>query len=95
MDLIDRKELIENITGAFERHYADTNYQLIRDFYNATKRRIMSAEKVDAEPVVRCKDCKRYYEADECDVSHCRNPSCGVGDCDDEFFCQKGEREEE
>jgi hypothetical protein len=51
---------------------------------------IRHAPTVDAVPVVRCKDCKYYYE---CGVNFCDR--LGM-DCpgDSDFFCSYGERKD-
>lgn len=53
--------------------------------------KMLEEEAVDAVPVVRCKDCKYYYE---CGVNFCDR--LGM-DCpgDSDFFCSYGERKEE
>ena len=51
---------------------------------------VIAAPTIDAEIVVRCKDCKYYYE---CGVNFCDR--LGM-DCpgDSDFFCSYGERKD-
>lgn len=54
---------------------------------------IIVAPTVDAEPVVRCKDCKHSYDA-------IGGTFCSYGTCVDcivdvDFFCKNGERRED
>ena len=56
--LIDASALLREIDGIHQRHYANSSYQFIHDFFLAMFRRIKKAPTVDAVEVVRCKDCK-------------------------------------
>lgn len=53
--------------------------------------KMLAEESADVAPVVRCKDCKYYYE---CGVNFCDR--LGM-DCpgDSDFFCSYGKRKEE
>lgn len=82
-DLIDRKKLIEWLSPYI--HY-DENISpetVIED--------IKAAPSVDAVPVVRCKDCIRRYDTDEC-------PMCYVSEgryyeyTSGNDYCSHGER---
>lgn len=81
---IDREALIAEFkrlklgeNSFIERVFADGVYAIIEQFPAA-----------DVAPVVRCKDCKNYYE---CGVNFCDR--LGM-DCpgDSDFFCSYGER---
>ena len=81
---IDREALIAEFkrlklgeNSFIERVFADGVYAIIEQFPAA-----------DVAPVVRCKDCKYYYE---CGVNFCDR--LGM-DCpgDSDFFCSYGER---
>lgn len=86
-EYIDREALIAEFkrlklgeNSFIERVFADGVYAIIEQFPAA-----------DVAPVVRCKDCKNYYE---CGVNFCDR--LGM-DCpgDSDFFCSYGERKEE
>ena len=78
--LIDANALIEeaNVEGAYG--YVDA-------------KQIADAPTVDAVPVVRCKDCIRRYDTDEC-------PMCFLSEGQyyeftrDDGFCDRGERKD-
>lgn len=58
---------------------------------------IENAPTIDAEPVVRCKDCKwgvDYYHEGDC---YCLHPKCGLTYFDGswKFYCADGERRED
>lgn len=83
---IDREALIAEFkrlklgeNSFIERVFADGVYAIIEQFPAA-----------DVAPVVRCKDCKYYYE---CGVNFCDR--LGM-DCpgDSDFFCSYGERKD-
>lgn len=83
-EYIDREALIAEFkrlklgeNSFIERVFADGVYAIIEPFPAA-----------DVAPVVRCKDCKYYYE---CGVNFCDR--LGM-DCpgDSDFFCSYGER---
>lgn len=67
---------------------------LERGFYPAIVKGVLeAAPSVDAVPVVRCKDCIRRYDTDEC-------PMCFLSgglyvECtQDDGFCDRGERKD-
>ena len=65
--LIDANALLKEIDGIHQRHYANSSYQFIHDFFLAMFRRIKNAPTVEAVEVVRCKDCKHYgWEQEPC-----------------------------
>lgn len=49
---------------------------------------------VDAEPVVRCNDCK-YYSADGWGFGNCYRPNVDYLRMKDNSFCSEGERKED
>ena len=53
---------------------------------------IMETPTVDAVEVVRCKDCIRRYDHDECPMCHTMNDESDEFTFDD-GFCDRGERE--
>ena len=53
MRLIDADALIKEIDGIHQRHYANSSYQFIHDFFLAMFRRIRKAPTVEAVEVVR------------------------------------------
>lgn len=59
-ELISRSALLEEFNGIYDRHFKNSAYQFIHDFFKAARRRINKAPAVDAVEVVRCKDCKWY-----------------------------------
>ena len=89
--LIDADALYSEIARIYSEHYANSAYQFIHDFTNATLKRIRKAPTVDAVEVVRCKNCK-YFEPLEFDGG--RIGECSQGDIirrsDD--FCSRGEK---
>ena len=58
----------------------------------AYKYDLQDAPKIDAVPVVRCKDCKHYVKSDaeHPDCDYCKRLICGTIRPD--FFCADGER---
>jgi hypothetical protein len=46
---------------------------------------------VDAVPVVRCKDCKRFVEGKEAFVTYC-SKGCGIAYVKPDDFCSHAER---
>ena len=63
--LIDANALLKEIDGIYQRHYANSAYQFIHDFFRAVFRRIHKAPTVDAVEVVHgrwedgiCSNCK-------------------------------------
>lgn len=67
-----------------------TGYALSAD---EVARAVENALTVDAEPVVRCKDCK-YYSADGWGFGNCYRPNVDYLRMKDDSFCSEGEREE-
>ena len=71
----------------FMQKIAEAEYKAICDLLN----RLQQMEVVDAEPVVRCKDCIRQYDTDEC-------PMCFLIEgkyyeyTNENGFCDRGER---
>jgi hypothetical protein len=49
---------------------------------------------IDAVPVVRCKDCKRFVEDKEAHVTYCKL-GCDMRDVGHEDFCSSGERRDD
>ena len=81
MTLIDKAALLNRI--ATEVHY-DSEHSL--EMYAKLLSEINDAPTVEAEPVVRCKDCIHYKGLAECDV---------IGDCmGTDGYCAWGERRE-
>ena len=92
MRLIDADELIEFINGRISDGSEDpaSQYTIIRDeTLMEIGSKVKSMPTVDAEPVIRCKDCK-WYEFDE--KLHCGLPH-GVRLKDD--YCSDAERRKE
>ena len=81
--LIDANALLKEIDGIHQRHYANSSYQFIHDFFLAMFRRIKNAPTVDAVEVVRCKDCD-YYEKEYRGFGFCKYFDVGRADND---FC--------
>ncbi len=89
-DLIDRQELLKHKGNCY-----DEEGHLLYAVGTGT---ILLMPTVDAEPVVRCKDCKHWHE------SVClrgeQGQKVGMCDCtmsmrDTDFFCKAGEKETE
>ena len=47
-DLISRSALLEEFNGIYDRHFKNSAYQFIHDFFRAARRRINNAPTVDA-----------------------------------------------
>ena len=47
-DLISRSALLEEFNGIYDRHFKNSAYQFIHDFFKAARRRINKAPTVDA-----------------------------------------------
>ena len=83
MRLIDADELL-----------TDNTWEWFDEWGNCTAagKAIMDAPTIDAEPVVRCKDCTHRYQHDSgryfCEMYY------GMGDVSDENYCSFGERKE-
>ena len=56
-DLISRGALLDEIDGIYKRHYVNSAYQFIHDFFRAIFRRINKAPAVDAVEVGSCDGC--------------------------------------
>lgn len=62
----------------------------------AVKMAVISAETIDAVPVVRCKDCKWKGKLRFCSYDCCTNPNYGMAsgvELREDDFCSYGERE--
>ena len=51
MRLIDADALLQEIDGIYKRHYANSTYQFIHDFFRAMLRRVNKTPTIKAEPV--------------------------------------------
>lgn len=66
--------------------------------HNSVVREVLSAQTVDAVPVVRCKDCKYFDSSQTSDggfICYCRHDD---GLCDwikEDYYCCLGERKED
>lgn len=98
MRLIDADALLKEIDGIHQRHYANSSYQFIHDFFLAMFRRIKNAPTVDVVPVVRCKDCKWWggkYSSNECSkITTLSNPDYWLKTLPEDF-CSSGERRDD
>lgn len=83
--LIDANALIYEIAGIYQRHYINSAYQFIHDFFRAVFRRIYKAPTVDAVEVVHarwafigeeCCVCSACHNASPVDYYYC--PECGA-----------------
>lgn len=90
MRLIDSNELKEWVKNWFEKHryyhpYSKANDIPITELYDL----LGQMPTVDAEPVVRCRDCKWFA-----DGKWCRNPNNDMvqGGTTGEWFCGDGKR---
>ena len=81
--LIDANEILKSEHQHYD-YMSDEYYVLVRDIENAPT--------VDAEPVVRCKDCKHYKEF-EGEMECWARPMMFPREPND--FCSMGERKEE
>jgi len=66
---------------------------LLKQFTPHTKEwsKVYLAPTIEAEPVVRCRDCKHYHDFDtHFDCNHV----CGMDDVRPDDFCSYGERRE-
>lgn len=90
--LIDANALLREIDGIHQRHYANSSYQFIHDFFLAMFRRIRNAPTVDAVEVVRCKDCQfsKYFIESGCRKCRSQKGLYRTVKLDD--FCSWGER---
>lgn len=96
-DLISRSALLEEFNGIYDRHFKNSAYQFIHDFFKAARRRINKAPTVDAVEVVRCKDCKFAYInsfSAAAGVAVCKKLSTEAGTAirNHDDFCSYGER---
>lgn len=89
--LIDADALYAEIARIYSEHYANSAYQFIHDFTNATLKRIRKAPTVDAVEVVRCKDCKHFEPQEICGVSMGTCWFHEMVKCPNDF-CSRGER---
>lgn len=94
--LIDADALIDEIAGIYQRHYINSAYQFIHDFFRAVFRRIHKAHTVDAVEVVRCRGCK-YWQHMEEGMGNCTNGRFHLNGSPDptmeaDDFCSCGEK---
>lgn len=82
MRLIDAEEL----EGLFNKQIE----QGATDAFDAFDDALQDTPTVDAEVVVRCKDCKHHYD---CGVHFCNRLGMDCPD-DSDFFCSYGERKD-
>ena len=88
-DLISRSALLEKVQ--FRLPIDNHNAEVISGCVDITRRLIEEAPTIEAEPVVRCCECKRRYDADEC-------PMCFLIDgvyheyTNGNGYCDRGER---
>lgn len=89
MDLIDRNKLKLHHVWA-ERHTATGNVcKLVVEVADIEK-----LPTVDAEPVIRCKDCKHWFYFWESEKHHCTESDKHPWDCpirEEDDFCSRGE----
>lgn len=88
--LIDANALIDEIDGIYQRHYANSCYKFIHDFFRAMFRRIKNVPTVDAVEVVHgwwienpdnpnqvyCSHCNMILEGIATGFYYC--PNCGA-----------------
>jgi thiaminase len=74
--LIDANALVDEIDGIYKRHYANSAYQFIHDFFRAVFRRIHKAPTVDAVEVVHGE--WEVIEDDYFDLVEMKCSVCGV-----------------
>jgi hypothetical protein len=101
-DLISRSALLEEFNGIYDRHFKNSAYQFIHDFFKAARRRINKAPAVDAVEVVRCKECKHGVWNEDEEMYQCvegadYDPELAMYHgfiCykEADFFCKRGER---
>ena len=85
MRLIDADALMQVIDQKFQKHYGNSVYQFIHDFFTCVLRQIRKAPTIDAVPVVRCAKCVFRQRTGRC-------VKTGFYVNDDEF-CSNGERD--
>ena len=78
--LIGQSWLLEQLNGLGDTRLIKRNFIAL----------VTNAPTVDAEPVVRCKDCKHHHD---CGVHFCNKLGMDCPD-DSEFYCKYGERKE-
>ncbi len=92
--IVDREEEYRSALLKEENYNSATALQL-QGLLNATtliKHLVFDYPTVDAEPVVRCKDCK-WHEDEEAGMVWCPNE---IGNwVKDDWFCADGERRED
>ncbi len=91
--LIDANALIDEIDGIYQRHYVNSVYQFIHDFFRAVFRRIHKAPTVDAVEVVRCKDCAKQGLF-TCPMCYIEKQTLRFVNLNPEFYCGEGERKD-
>lgn len=81
---------------------ADVAYKVLAEYYHhrtetqyeALKEALSKVPTVNAEPVVRCKDCKHFIKYENWEYGHCEliTPTIAM---DKEWFCPNGERKKD
>ena len=89
-DLISRKDVLDEI---FILEFFYSHHDVIRKFCERLNASVGKLPAVDAVEVVRCKDCNRRYDADECPMC------CLIGGESHDYtadngYCDRGERKE-
>ena len=94
MRLIDADALMHVIDQKFQKHYGNSVYQFIHDFFTCVLRQTRKAPTVDAVPVVRCRDCKHFRENTDRHGGVHMNciKSNHIPKVEAEHFCSYGER---
>lgn len=90
-DLISRSALLEEFNGIYDRHFKNSAYQFIHDFFKAARRRINKAPAVDAVEVVRCVECANNKTCHRVVVIMPREEDYGVM-CGRLHYCEYGVR---
>ena len=97
MRLIDADALIKDVGQQLDFLYSleiDELMEYGRIIHNGMIQELKRMPTIDAEPVVRCKDCKHVipYESGGFNCLTCPNVD---RDVDENWYCADGEREEE
>lgn len=85
VEYIERKQAIVDACNSLEQYPSE--YARLEDALN-------KIPAVDAVPVVRCKDCIRRYDTDECPMCHVSGGQY-YEYTSDNGYCDKGERKED
>ncbi len=96
---IDAERLAKRLDDEFDNLFLKGFEKVpVTDIRNALMNILIEQPTVEAEEVVRCKDCKYYGEYGECEggiMIYNNNGGCGYISPEPDDFCNHGERKEQ